>query len=55
MSTDFLQRVIIARVGYRVFEPGHSLLVRKALVAQETRGNNASRYQCGCCEVEARI
>jgi hypothetical protein len=27
MSTDFLQWMVVARVGDRVFEPGHSLLV----------------------------
>lgn len=50
-----LERMLVAWVWNRVLESGHAQLVRQALVAQQTRGHNATRDDSGGRELDTRV
>lgn len=55
MYADLLQRVVSARVWYGVFELRHALLVREALVAEQSGRHDASREDGSGDQLYARV
>lgn len=52
---DLLERMVVTQVRYRVFESGHALLVRQALVAQDSGRHHAAGNDSGGSQMKARV